>query len=210
MAQRTKQALADAFLTLLSKKTLDKITISDIVEASGYNRQTFYYHFHDVYDMMEWIFTMKTQRALELPLTPANWEISLAALTNRMLENRRLILNAYASISRDQLDRYLYSAVYRIMLDVVKNVADGYGLTVPEDDLRFIATAYKHVLIGFMMEWIQGGMNTDPTLICDKMNRTFSGSLHDVLSRCAVKETKQPAVPRFVEKCDNRADLPKT
>ncbi len=188
MAQRTKQALADAFLKLLSKKTLDKITISDIVEASGYNRQTFYYHFHDVYDMMEWIFTMETQRALEAPLTSDNWESSLATLTNRMLENKRLILNAYSSISRDQLDRYLYSAVYHIMLDVVKNVANNYGLSVPDDDLHFIANAYKHVLIGFMMEWIQGGMSTDPTLIYDKMDRTFPGSLRDVLTRCATEK----------------------
>ena len=187
MAQRTKQALAEALLKLLSKKTLDKITISDIVEASGYNRQTFYYHFHDVYDLLEWIFVAETESAMQTPITADNWKTPFLLMTNRMLENKRLIINAYKSISRDQLDRYMYNTVYRMVLSVLKYSAQQTGLHVSEDDMAFISHAYKYVLIGFMNEWIQAGMNADPTLIVDKMDSIFSGSLHDVLTRCAAK-----------------------
>ncbi len=44
---------------LLEKKTLDKITVKDITDDCGVNRQTFYYHFHDVYDLVEWILQKK-------------------------------------------------------------------------------------------------------------------------------------------------------
>ena len=57
MSQITKNALATALKKLLSKKELSKITISNITEECGVNRQTFYYHFKDIYDLLEWIFT---------------------------------------------------------------------------------------------------------------------------------------------------------
>lgn len=56
MSLTTKRALAGSFEKLLSKRSFDKITVKDIVEDCGVNRQTFYYHFHDIYDLIEWIF----------------------------------------------------------------------------------------------------------------------------------------------------------
>ena len=50
-----KHDLAEALCQLLETKTLEKITVKDIVARCGVNRQTFYYHFHDVYDLMRWI-----------------------------------------------------------------------------------------------------------------------------------------------------------
>ena len=49
-----KHDLAEALCQLLETKTLEKITVKDIVARCGVNRQTFYYHFHDVYDLMRW------------------------------------------------------------------------------------------------------------------------------------------------------------
>ena len=54
MRQTTKEAISEAFCALLSKRTIDKITVKDIVAECGVNRQTFYYHFRDIYDLMEW------------------------------------------------------------------------------------------------------------------------------------------------------------
>ena len=54
MRQSTKQALSETFKTLLEVRTIDKITVKDIVSKCGVNRQTFYYHFRDIYELMEW------------------------------------------------------------------------------------------------------------------------------------------------------------
>ena len=53
MPNRTKEMLAESLMKLLARRTLDKITIQDIVDDCGYNRQTFYYHFHDIYDLID-------------------------------------------------------------------------------------------------------------------------------------------------------------
>ncbi len=51
----TKKAIAVSLKDLMKKKSLAKITVSDIVKNCNLNRQTFYYHFKDKYDLLHWI-----------------------------------------------------------------------------------------------------------------------------------------------------------
>ena len=64
MSQTTKRALSASLKKLLAKKPLDKITVTDIAEDCEVGRQTFYYHFQDIYDLMEWTFTEETSREI--------------------------------------------------------------------------------------------------------------------------------------------------
>lgn len=52
----TKNALAAALEELMGEKPFDKIKISDICDRCGMNRKSFYYHFRDNYDLVNWIF----------------------------------------------------------------------------------------------------------------------------------------------------------
>ena len=60
MSLTTKKALAMSLKSLLEKRTLDKITVKDIVSECSLNRQTFYYHFHDTYDLLQWLYSYET------------------------------------------------------------------------------------------------------------------------------------------------------
>ena len=62
MAIATKKLLADGLKELLEKKTLDKITVKELVATCGVNRQTFYYNFQDIYELLEWIFVEEGKR----------------------------------------------------------------------------------------------------------------------------------------------------
>ena len=64
MSQVTKRALEASLKNLLLQKPLSKITISDITEDCGINRMTFYYHFKDIYDLVEWSCQEDASRAL--------------------------------------------------------------------------------------------------------------------------------------------------
>lgn len=65
MSQVTKRALEASLKNLLLKKPLSKITINDITEDCGINRMTFYYHFKDIYDLVEWSCAEDAKKALE-------------------------------------------------------------------------------------------------------------------------------------------------
>ena len=53
MPSFTKRAIVESFLHVAAKKPLDKITVRDIVDDCGVNRNTFYYYFQDVYAVLE-------------------------------------------------------------------------------------------------------------------------------------------------------------
>ena len=65
VAQTTKRALEASLKKLLLRKPLNKITINDITEDCGVNRMTFYYHFKDIYDLVDWILVEDATEALE-------------------------------------------------------------------------------------------------------------------------------------------------
>ena len=64
-SQQTKQALSEALKRKMRKKTLSKISITDIVTECKVNRKTFYYHFTDVYDLLSWTFEQDAQQIVD-------------------------------------------------------------------------------------------------------------------------------------------------
>ena len=79
MAQKksTKETLADALRKMMTVKPIDKITVKDIVDICNVNRQTFYYHFDDVYDLLEWIFEMDCNRVFPSIVTYDKWSTDM-------------------------------------------------------------------------------------------------------------------------------------
>lgn len=74
MSQVTKRALEASLKNLLLQKPLSKITISDITEDCGINRMTFYYHFKDIYDLVEWSCQEDASKALAGNKTYETWQ----------------------------------------------------------------------------------------------------------------------------------------
>ena len=65
MQNTTKQALEAALKNMLLKKPLDKITIQDLTSDCGISRMAFYYHFKDIYDLVEWACYEDAAKALQ-------------------------------------------------------------------------------------------------------------------------------------------------
>ena len=76
MSAFTKRAIKSTFLELLNQKTLDKITVKDIVETCGINRNTFYYYYADIYDLLEQLFTVHTD-CIHCAQLPSGYHSSL-------------------------------------------------------------------------------------------------------------------------------------
>ena len=108
MSQVTKRALEASLKHLLLQKPLDKITIGDITEDCGINRMTFYYHFKDIYDLIEWSLLEDAKKALEGQRTYDTWQQGFLQIFDMVLDNKPFITNVYHSISREQVELYLY------------------------------------------------------------------------------------------------------
>ena len=65
MSEITKKSLANALYQKMKVKPLDKITIKEIVDECGLNRQTFYYHFPDIFGLLEWMFQQDAEKLMK-------------------------------------------------------------------------------------------------------------------------------------------------
>ena len=192
MSNTTKRALEASLKKLLLQKPLDKITIQDLTTDCGISRMAFYYHFKDIYDLVEWACVEDGKRALQGKRTYNSWQEGLEQIFKAVLENKPFIMNVYRSVSKEQIESYLYKLTFELIEGVVNEKAEGTGL--PEEDKRFIADFYKN---GFYLTWLkfynnlyqkgsldpdsqtQGydGMQEDYSTIVKKMSLTLHGNI---------------------------------
>ena len=101
MPNTTKQALEESLKHMLLKKPLDKITIRDIAEDCGISRMAFYYHFKDIYDLVEWACIEDASKALQGKKTYETWQEGLLQIFEAVQENRPFILPLSADLRPD-------------------------------------------------------------------------------------------------------------
>lgn len=175
MSQMTKRALAASLKNLLLRKPLTKITINDIAEDCGISRMTFYYHFKDIYDLVEWTCAEDAVRALEGKKTYDTWQEGFLNIFHAVQANKPLIMNVYRCVSRERIEQYLNPLIHSLILGVVEERAE--GMAVSEGDKRFIASFYEYAFIGIMLEWIKDGMREDPAAIVERTSGVVHGSI---------------------------------
>ena len=181
MSQVTKRALEQSLKNLLLKKPLTKITISDITEDCGINRMTFYYHFKDIYDLVEWACLEDAKRALDEKKTYDTWQQGLLQIFEAVQENKPFILNVYRCVHREQVEKYLQPLVDQLMLDVIQE--ESASMVIREEDKQFIAKIYAYIFIGVMLDWIKDDVREAPQEIVARLVKLLRGSVTAALRR---------------------------
>lgn len=181
MSQMTKRALAASLKKLLADRPLDKVTVTDIAEDCGVGRQTFYYHFEDIYGLVEWIYTSEAGQALAGNKTHATWQEGYLRIFEYVKANRVFVRATYHSAGREHLIRYIYGETYQLLSGVVEELAR--GIPVRDEDKNFIANFYKYAFAGLLLDWVAAGMKEDPEALVSRLSVLLEGHLAGELER---------------------------
>lgn len=157
MAHATKQLLSNSLKKLLTKKTLDKITVTELAEDCKVNRQTFYYNFQDIYDLLDWTLEQERQQLLSSDAfgedTLKNWDILLAYLKT----NKTFILNTYHSLSHPLLEKTLKNDIRPLVEIAVSRYAEESSIS--EADKALIVKIYTLAFVGILREWLDNDLD---------------------------------------------------
>lgn len=181
MSQITKRAIEQSLKNLLLQKPLTKITIGDIAEDCGINRMTFYYHFKDIYDLVEWVCLEDARKALEEKKTYDTWQQGYLQIFEAVKQNKPFIMNVYHCVHKEQVERYLQPLVNHLLLNVIEEEAK--NRCIRESDKQFIAQIYSYILMGLMLDWIKNDMRQEPKEIVDRLTTLIKGSIPEALAR---------------------------
>ena len=179
----TKLALEASLKNLLLKKPVDKITITDLTNDCGITRMAFYYHFKDIYDLVEWSCYEDASRALHGKKTYETWQEGLMQIFEAVMENKPFIMNVYHALSREQIENYLFRLTRDLIMNVIKECSKGMNITVSEQS--FIADFYKYSFVGVMLDWIKKGMKENYHEIVNDICITMSGNIKNSLQNFA-------------------------
>lgn len=156
MAQFTKKAIINSFEKLLQRNAFDKITVKKIVDECGINRNTFYYYFDDIYDLLDEFLDFES----DLMLSKADgipWQEFFMLGMELTNANKRMLANIYNAETRDRLRNYLEHVVGEMIRKFVIQKAE--GIDIPKDRINLIVDFNKHALVGFIIKRIHSGIN---------------------------------------------------
>lgn len=114
----TKKKLADALKTLMEKKSFRKITIEELVTAAGMTRQSFYYHFEDIYALLAYLCQQEVQLWFE-DCDESSFSAWLYSLLDRMEMSRELFRKIFDEIRAGQIHDYILDEVEQQMKAVI-------------------------------------------------------------------------------------------
>ena len=181
MGTNTKEALAHALMELMQKKALEKITVSDISSACGLNRQTFYYYYHDIYDVLEWIYQSKGVKLFLKKDDASSWQEGLLDMFTAMKENRAFVTQTYHSRARDNLEQILQNGAFRLISRILRSM--DFTEDSDEEHIAFIAGFYKYAFAGSVLDWIGRDMQDDPETIVRKTECLMTGMASEAMKR---------------------------
>lgn len=183
MSQTTKRALAASLKQIMAVKPLSKITIADITEDCGISRMTFYYHFQDIYDLIDWICQEEGSKALLGRKSYETWQAGLISLYDTIRENRVFVESVYRSIQRDKIENYLFQVVYGLLYDVVHQLSKDSPIS--QEDQQYITHFYKYAFVGVTLDWVKGGMKEPPEEVVGRISRMIHGQLLSAIQNMA-------------------------
>lgn len=179
MANFTEQAIIATFIEMLNERPLNKITVSDISDACGISRNTFYYHFHDVYELVDMLFKSEEERLLSDVEDITTFKESMMAATRFALENRRAIYHIYSSVNRDVVSGYLFKAANICLDRYMRTQCE--GLNVSERDYQNVLFLYTSMIQGAVMNYLREGAKEDPEPFIENVTRLLEGTIRHAL-----------------------------
>lgn len=183
-AEQTKQQLSDALRKKMETKLLCKITVQELTKACGLNRQTFYYHFKDIYDLLRWTYARDSERLVKERVTADTWQESLRIILRYMEENKQMCWSALHSMQHYYLTKFLYTEVKPLVEDLISQVED--ELTYAERFKKFMAHFYTITISSLIVDWIDD-MKTEVHFSADELVEmigvAMDGHLPDAVER---------------------------
>ncbi|MBQ7935802.1 MAG: TetR/AcrR family transcriptional regulator C-terminal domain-containing protein [Clostridia bacterium] len=160
MSQWTKKAIMDCFTRQIEVKPLDRIRVKDIVEECGITRNTFYYHFSDVFDLAKQTLILRLGEMSESSKQTDSWESFLLLIARQMATNKRTILHLFRTPQSGEINRFMADLLGMAMNRIFDDLAK--GKKIPADQRRLIIDFYSDALTGTVSRWLTDNDGQEP------------------------------------------------
>ena len=194
----TRNAIIKIFLEELESRSLDNITIKDIIEKAGINRNTFYYHFKDIYDLIDKIFEEELQKRLSEAVEEATFYEEYKKAATIFLEHRKAIIHMEHSKSKYVIYHYIEEISNIYVERFVRRYAKEYDIS--EEGINFITYFYCSAINSNTIRWIKRGMPGYRDEFLELISTSFESTIKEMIRNYILFEKTNTDKARAVPK----------
>ena len=187
----TKRAIADSLKELTKTKPFDKISVKDISEECGINRQTFYYHFIDKFNLLEWIYQTDLFEKYMADVDFSIWYERIILVLKAMKNEKTFYVNTVTH-TENYIQRYMLDQAQVLFRKAIDKLDE--HCRVDEEQRRFIAKFFAYGSCGMIFEWVSGGMQEEPEVLAGNMMKmliTCESAAHMYVTEDVIEDNEK-------------------
>lgn len=173
MANHTIKLILQNFEEMLIEMPFSKMTVSALVERCEISSNTFYYHFQDIYELLDRWITVKVDKYIILNDVSRDWTKCLKDILKAMQRNPKMIYHIWDAISKERLEHFVFGFVqdwfYRETQRRLKDTE------VSDYFMQGIAGFYCYTILGFVLKFLWDRMTADVDQAVDRLSSIFKG-----------------------------------
>lgn len=175
LTKMTKSLFADSLKKYMKEKTIEKISVKEIAEDCGLNRRTFYRHFKDIYDLLEWICKNDLEDTMKESLDFKHWKTCFFYLLNYFYENKKISYSLIHFSNRKYIETVIYNSINNIIVQVIKENKSQFKLSIKDE--QFFCNFYSLSFTSLLLQWIELGMKDSPECLVENLSKILHGSI---------------------------------
>lgn len=181
-SNNTKILLSETLKKLMSEKNLKKISINEIVGRCNLNRNSFYYHFNDIYDLLK--FTLDREAVNIIKETNLGKDIKGAILfiTNYIDKNKAFCQSAYNSLGREELKLFLKNDIQIIISNYITDILNTNNITVNDEFKNYIISVHSDLIATNLIYYLNEEFNIEKENLINYMIILFTNSLDGTIN----------------------------
>lgn len=174
MREDMKAVIADTFTEMLDKEDIDKITVTKLIGECHISRQTFYYHFKDIMDVLEWAFRRATDELVQRSLDAEDNIVALKEFAVFIRQNRFKLERLLYSRRWVQIEGILTESAAAYLAEMARNKAPDISLSY--DEMEIMLKFYACGMVGVLMHYM-GKPHLDEEKLIIHMEKIITGKM---------------------------------
>ena len=183
----TKRMLGNMLTEMMAEMPFDKISVSELTKRCGVNRQTFYYHFDTLADLLVWNLNETGGQLLStLASDPFTWKDAILKCLYYVRENSAAVYCALHTIQNQQIRGFFIGYFRKVFAGLFDNICQ--GLDVDREFKDFIANLHIVGAAGLVIQWLESGMKESPEQITEWLAFYLEGNVRGTFERYAERK----------------------
>lgn len=176
----TRNALAQALKSLMMHYPINKISVKMVTDTCGVTRHTFYNYYHDVYELLGWIFENEVIEELDEHCSLSNWKEGLRIVLQYTIDNKTICINTYKSLGREHLEIFLLKTFLTVLNGVVEEISKDKN--IDENIIKEVSNFFSYAITGEFLSWINSGLKEDKEEIACRVGKMLDGTILRILN----------------------------